>query len=281
MEQPIFWLVVNEASGSNDHESVQQLIAALGRDAHPPAKVIDIQQAEMPGRAVLDAAGVTVLAVFAGDGTTNALATGLEGEGWGGKLLVLPGGTSNLLSKRLHGDIDAEAILAQWPRMRPQRRSCIRAPGHIALIEILAGPGAAWSDVREGLREGDLAEIARSGAEAIRQSFTGPMVAVVEPAVGKAEGYTGIRMIPQGGAIQVEAYGASNPGDLLRQGVALAKRDYREGPHDDLGGFSEVLCRSLGDAPIDLMIDGERGTTGPEARFALAEFGLDLLAVEP
>lgn len=281
MEKQILWLVVNEASGSNDHEAVEQLIAALGRHAQAPVEVIDIQQAEMPDRAALEAGGVGVLAVFAGDGTTNALATGLEREQWAGKLLVLPGGTSNLLSKKLHGDIDSEAILAQWPKMRPQRRSCIRAPGHTALIEILAGPGAAWSDVREGIREGDLAEIARSGAEAIRQSFSGPMVAVVEPAVGKAEGYTGIRMIPQGGEIVVEGYGASSAGDLLRQGVALAKRDYREGPHDDLGGFDKLVCRSLGDEPIELMIDGERGTTGPEARFSLAEFGLDLLAVEP
>ena len=277
-EKQILWLVVNEASGSNDHEAVQNLIGALERHASPPAKVIDVQQAVVPDRAALDAAGVGLLAVFAGDGTTNALATGLEG--WGGQLLVLPGGTSNLLSKKLHGDLDAEAILAQLPAMRPQRRSCIRGPEGTALIEILAGPGAAWSDVREGLREGDIAEIARSGAEAIRQSFTGPMVAVVEPAVGREEGYTGIRLVPQGGAMLVKGYGGSGAADLLRQGVALAKREYREGPHDDLGNFSKVLCRSLGQAPIELMIDGERGTTGPEAGFSLAEFGLDLLALE-
>lgn len=275
---PILWLVVNEASGSNDHEAVQNLIGALERHAGPPAKVIDIQQAAVPDRAALDAAGVGLLAVFAGDGTTNALATGLEG--WGGRLLVLPGGTSNLLSKKLHGDLDAEAILAQLPAMRPQRRSCIRGAEGTALIEILAGPGAAWSDVREGLREGDIGEIARSGAEAIRQSFTGPMVVVVEPAVGRPEGYTGVRLVPQGGAMRVEGYGANSAADLLRQGVALAKRDYREGPHDDLGTFGEVVCRSLGQTPIELMIDGERGTTAPEARFSLAEFGLDLLALE-
>lgn len=273
------WLVVNEASGSNDDETVQQLIGALGRHASRPAKVIDIQQAGPPDRDALEAAGVDLLAVFAGDGTTNALATGLEG--WGGQLLVLPGGTSNLLSKKLHGDLDAEAILARLPAMRPQRCSCIRGPGCTALIEILAGPGAAWSDVREGLREGDIGEIARSGAEALRQSFTGPMVAVVEPAVGRADGYSGIRLVPQDGALWVEGYGASTAGDVLRQGLALAKRDFREGPHDDLGRFGDVLCRSLGDAPIELMIDGERGTTGPEARFSLAEFGLDLLAMEP
>lgn len=274
--KPSLWLVVNEASGSNDHLAVQQLVESLERYAAPPARVIDIQQAATPDRAALEAAGVDLVAVFAGDGTTNALATRLEG--WGGQLLVLPGGTSNLLSKKLHGDFDADAILADWPAMWPQRSSCIRSPAGTALIEILAGPGAAWSDVREGLREGDIGEIARSGAEAIVQSFTGPMVAIVEPAVGRAEGYTGIRMIPQDGAILTEGFGASSAGDLLQQAVALAKRDYRQGPHDDLGSFGEVLCRSLGDAPIELMIDGERGTTGSEARFSLAEFGLDLLA---
>lgn len=273
---PILWLVVNDASGSNDHEAVQQLIGALERNVCRPAQIIDVQQAEAPDRAALETAGVGVLAVFAGDGTTNALATGLEG--WSGKLLVLPGGTSNLLSKKLHGEIDASAILEQWPQMRSHRRSCIRSPAGTALIEILAGPGATWSDVREGMREGDIGEIARSGAEAIVQSFTGPMVAVVEPAIGRAEGYTGIRMIPQDGAILIEGYGASSAGDLLQQAVALAKRDYRQGPHDDLGSFGEVLCRSLGDAPIELMLDGERGTTAQEARFSLAEFGLDLLA---
>jgi len=270
------WLVINSASGSYDEAVVAGLKDALTAADWAPRRIIDLQQDDLPDRAALEAAGVDLAVVFAGDGTVNALANAIEG--WGGTLLVLPGGTANLLSKVLHGDRPVSEIVGDPSRLRPVRRHCARTSQGAALAEILAGPGATWAEVREGMRDGGIGEIARKGVEAIRQSVSGPMVALTEPAVGRGEGYAGIRLIPGEGIMAVEGYGAQDAGDLLRQGVALLKRNFREGPHDKLGQFGEVTCRSLGGEQIDLMIDGEQATGGPEERFLLAELDLDLLA---
>lgn len=58
----------------------------------------------------------------------------------------------------------------------------------------------------------------------------------------------------------------------------MLRQDFRQGPHEDLGAAREIVCRSQGDAPIELMIDGERRTGAHEERFSLAELAVDLLA---
>lgn len=272
----IVWLVVNSASGSNDEEANARIEQALAASGCAPARIIDIQSESCPDIAALRAANVGMVAVFAGDGTINSLIGGLDG--WEGQALVLPGGTANLLARALHGEREAEDIAAHCSALRPIRRSAIRSSQGVALIEVLAGPGAVWSDVREGLRDGDVMEVAATSAEAVRQSIAGPMIHLREPPVGREAGYAGIRLVPEDGALAVSGYGAEGLGDYLRQGVALLMRDYREGPHDDLGRHSEVLCHCGEDNAIELMIDGERRTGTAQERFSLAELGVDLLA---
>ena len=270
------WLCVNAASGSNDDAAIRTVVQALGAAGAAPGRVIDVAQAGPPSRPELAGAAVDRLAIFAGDGTTNAVVTRLEG--WEGQMLVLPGGTANLLARTLHGERDAAAIARDLPHLRPLRRPCIRTSQGTALIEVLAGPGATWSDVREGLREGDLPGVAASSLEAIRQSTAGPMVAIAAPPLGRPDGYSGVRLEAADEGMLVEGYGADTVADYLRQGLALLRRDFRQGPHEDLGAARELLCRSQGGAAIELMIDGERRTGTGEERFSLAELAVDLLA---
>lgn len=271
------WLVVNSASGSNSESAVREVTAALAAGGALPARVVEAQ-AGLPDPADLTEAGVRRLAVFAGDGTVNALATGLEG--WDGALLVLPGGTANLLAKALHGEAEASALAARLSRMATVRRPCIRGGGTTALVEVLAGPGATWSDVREGLREGAVGEVAGAAVAAIRESTTGPMVTLVDPPLGRREGYAGVRLEVASGGMAVEGYGAETIGDYLRHGLALLRRDFRQGPHDELGHHRSVHCRSLGQAPLPLMIDGERREGASEEQFSLADFALDLFVTQ-
>jgi hypothetical protein len=270
------WLCVNAASGSYTDEAIRAVAQALESAGAAPRRVIDVPNEGAPPPAELDRAGIGRIVVFAGDGTLNCVVAALEG--WRGEVLVLPGGTANLLSHALHGEREAEEIARDIATLRPVRRSCIRTSQGTALIEVLAGPGATWSDVREGLREGDLPEIAASSLTAIRQSTTGPMVAIADPPLGRPEGYSGIRLEAAAGGMLVEGYGTDTVADYLLQGLALLRRDFRQGPHEEFGPAREIVCRSLGDGPIELMIDGERRTGGGEERFSLAELEVNLLA---
>lgn len=276
---PKTWLCVNAASGSNDAAAVQSVSQALAAAGAPPQRVIDVPSHGLPQRAELEEAGVGLLAVFTGDGTVNAVVTALEG--WAGKILVLPGGTANLLARALHGERTALEILEERSALQPLRRPCIRTTQGTALIEVLAGPGATWSDVREDLRDGNLSGVAASSLSAIRQSTAGPMVAITEPALGRPEGYSGVRLEVAREGMVVEGYGSETVADYLLHGLALLRRDYRQGPHDDLGTAQEITCRAQDDAPIELMIDGERRTGTAEERFSLAELAVDLLASRP
>ena len=272
------WLVVNRASGSNDDAALDGLLAAFEAARCPPSRVIDASADDLPDRQLLEREGVATLAVFTGDGTINAVVPPLEG--WGGAVLILPGGTANLLAHALHGEREAAEIVARFGagELVRQRRTSIRSSQGTALCEVLAGPGATWSDVREGLRDGDLAATASKAVEAMRQSAGGPRVVLAAPELGSAEGYAGIRLAPLAGGMQVDGYGAESAADVVKQGVALLRRNFREGPHDELGTHAEALCRSLDGSPIELMIDGERRTGGPAERFSLAPLEVDLLS---
>ena len=272
------WLVVNSASGSNDDDTRTALIERLRAAGHPPARVIDCSTQPLPTRGELEQSRVRTLAVFAGDGTIGALLPGLEG--WSGQVLVLPGGTTNLLAKMLHDPCDTEAIIAAFAagQARIVRRPCVRLPGHTALSEVLAGPGARWSDVREGLREGDLGTIASTALDAVKESAGGAMVLITEPALGHDQGYAGVRIVPGETGLAVSGYRADSFGDYFKQGLALLQRDFRDGPHDELGAHPRLLCHCADGSPIDVMIDGERASGASEVRFSLATLALDLLA---
>ena len=229
-----------------------------------------------PDRAALEAADVDLLAIYTGDGTINGVVTQLYG--WAGHVLVLPGGTQNLLAKALHGDVAAAEIVAAAGegRAAPVIRHLIRTSQGDALCEVLAGPGAKWSDVREAMREGDLGGMAATLGEAIGQSAGGTPVQIVEPALGKPEGYPAVLVHPAGEQMIVDGYGAETMADYAKQGLALLRRDFREGPHDELGDHHAIVCRS--DEPIELMIDGERMTGGRHERFEIHKCPVEFLA---
>lgn len=279
MERTKSWLVINSASGSYDADRIDALRRALAEAGFAPERIIDVQGETLPDAMTLSAAGAGLLVVFAGDGTINGVLGGVAG--WDGGVLVLPGGTANLLAHALHGERSAEEIVATLPALHRVRRNAVRSDHGTAHIELLAGPGARWSDVREAMREGDLGEIVSGGIEAAQKSMSGPGVTIVEPATGDPRGYAGVRMTPCGGGIKVDGYGAGSFSDLLRQGMALIRRDYREGPHEHLGMLDKLVCRSLDGTPIELMVDGERRTGTVEERFSLVELPVDLLAAQP
>lgn len=257
------WLVVNAASGSNTEQSRTELVERLEAAGHPAVRTISFPDEDLPDAGTLDAAGVRTLAIFTGDGTINSQVRKLGA--WGGAVLVLPGGTQNLLAKTLHGEgCTVESVVAALGAGRLVRRDlrAVATSQGPALVEVLAGPGATWADVREGVRDLDLPTIASALGEAVRNTARGAPVRVVRPPLGKPEGYRALRIDAVQGVLTLDGYDAEGLGEVAAQGVAmLVKRDFRAGPHDELGTCEEVTAES--DEPVALMIDGERfdGTT--------------------
>ncbi|WP_225205220.1 diacylglycerol kinase family protein [Novosphingobium huizhouense] len=275
------WLVVNAASGSNSEESCAALVARLAAAGHEPARIVRFPDDALPGVAELDAAGVCTLAIFTGDGTINSQVRKLID--WTGTILILPGGTQNLLAKALHGvdcsvESIVEALAAQ--RMSPRALRAVQTSQGPALVEVLAGPGATWADVREGVRDLDLPTIASALGEAVRNTAAGALVRVVDPAVGKPAGYRALRVDAVAGPLTLDGYDVEGVGDVAAQGLAmLVKRDFRAGPHDELGTCERVTVES--DAPIALMLDGERFDGGLSETFTAITLPVQFLGSSP
>jgi hypothetical protein len=273
------WLVRNEASGSNRAQALTALEGCCAEAGFHISRQTCFPDEPLPGPDDLDAAGIDLLAVFTGDGTANSLIAGLAG--WRGAVLVLPGGTMNLLYHRLHGDRDMVEVvaLAAAGKTRRRRPGVIRCAQGTAMVDLLAGPGTRWYEVREAMREADVLAVADSAAQAIEETLADPGIACRE--VGRREGYPLVMLTPHDAGIEVSGFHAEAPGEFLAQGWALLRRNFREGPHDALGMLPRVTLASTDGAPFGMMLDGEKAEAPGEQEFVLAPCEVDLLATEP
>jgi len=164
------WFVTNPNSGTADDKKADAIEAAcdarncgfVGRSNFPDD--------DLPTPDVLDAAKVDTVVLFAGDGTINAAVCALVG--WDGAILILPGGTMNLLAKRLHGDAEpgdiVAAALAGGERVD---LPYVAAGEHRALVGLIVGPAASWYRAREHVREGSLRQLLPAIRAAWRRTF--------------------------------------------------------------------------------------------------------------
>lgn len=272
------WLIANAASGSNTPAAMADLEASLDANGIAVSHVVGFPGDPLPTPAILDAAGTTTVIVYTGDGTVNAALTGLRG--WGGVVLVLPGGTMNLLSKRLHGDFPVDEILriVADGGARRRRVTKIAGPCGDAYAGLLAGPGTNWGDVREAMRDFDIAGIASGTAEALAMSTGETKVFAVDPPIGGRKGYPLLDMTPGEHGIQINGYYADTAGELAQQGWALLRRRFREGPHDRLGIVDAVTLRNIDGSDVEVLLDGEACEGRPEITFRVAQSEVDLLA---
>lgn len=271
------WLVINPDSGSYDDKAFEALQDCCGRNGIDVDRVIRFPKDDLPTPQELDTAGIEFVTIYTGDGTINALVTGLYG--WEGAVLILPGGTMNLLSIRLHGDAEPDEIVQRFcsGNARRERPYVIRCDAGDALAGMMAGPACAWSEVREAMRHFDVVGMAGSAAEAVRESTDGPMVRVIDPPLGRADGYPLVLMSPEGGKMSVDGYHAETLGEYAQQSLALIKRDFREGPHDELGRLDKMTITAREGERLDILVDGEPRDLGCEATFRVVPCEVDLV----
>jgi len=273
------WLIVNSRSGSNSEAALVALQRSLAEYGMPAQRTIAFPAEDLPTRPVMKDADVDRLIVFTGDGTLNAVIEAVAG--WSGEVLVLPGGTMNLLSARLHGaDTEYDAILERIARsafrpVRPKMACCSAGRAHAG---VLVGPGTAWAEVREAMRDFDVSGLAQGAGEALAETTGGSRVRLIEPAIGQDDGYPLSELTPSHRGMQVDGYRIENAGEFLQQSWALLRRSFRDGPHERLGLLDRLVIENCAGEPLEVLIDGEPAKLGSRAEFTVEECPVDLLA---
>ena len=145
------WIITNPASGSTSPSRCEEVRTLLEANGDRIVGHTDFPMDDLPPQALLRSEKVDTLVLFAGDGTINAAVCALAE--WPGLMLILPGGTMNLLSKALHGDRDVREIIAAADR-RPVALPFIEAGSHRAFVGLILGPAAHWVRAREAARAG-------------------------------------------------------------------------------------------------------------------------------
>lgn len=265
-------LLCNSQSGSHD-PAIREAIAAACHDAGAPlAATFELPTGDIPDAAALRAEHIDLLIVWTGDGTINAAAR--KAARWDGAILPLPGGTLNLLSKALHGDRPAPAILADALADKGARRPIptVRSDRGEAFITVVAGPATHWAEVRETMRQDGLLEAGRAAPDALEAMMTAPGVRVA----GKSRAYPAVILTPTTAGIRAEGILTEGTVDVLRHGLAWLGGDFRDGPSEPLATAETIILES--DAPISLEYDGELAQVASPARFGLGMSAADFIA---
>lgn len=166
-----YWFVTNARSGSTAETVAADIRDTLSAMGHDMAGRTGFPDDALPSPDALVHAGVAWIVVYAGDGTVNAVLTALHA--WNGAILILPGGTMNLLARTLHGEHDAMAILRRLADQPPRHVSLpfAEADGHHAYAGLILGPATRWAAAREAVRDGQVGRLIRAVRLAWRRSF--------------------------------------------------------------------------------------------------------------
>ena len=249
-------LIYNKRSGSAAALDEEAVFNALHGGGFQTTATIILPYQDIPDRDQIVAAGFDAIAIISGDGTIASTYTAMAG--WDGELLVLPGGTMNLLSKRLHGDRPVPDLLAALEKggTQAQTTTVIRTEDGDVLTGLTCGSTTEWGTVREDLRQGNVEDILAKVPEAWTKTTENHSVFIE----GSDKLYPSIFVEPvNSGKLNVTGIRADGARDMLAHGVAWLKRDFREGPRDELGEMDTVTIIDESDDRLGLLIDGEPG----------------------
>lgn len=247
-------LVNNSKSGNANAVEEGALASALEAAGFDIVASAYLPDDDLPSLSDFASLKIQTLAICAGDGTVSSMCAKLAG--WSGDVLVLPGGTMNLLSRRLHGERSLLDILELLPSLsdRAENVPIVKAGDREIYTGLTVGPSTRWGEVREGIRQSDLSSL----PETVRTAWT--------ETLGKEgvwlensprEAYAGIFIEPRDAEhMTVIAFRANSVGDMVNHGLAWLRKDFREGPRDELGTMT--VATVMGNhIETGILVDGE------------------------
>jgi hypothetical protein len=247
-------LVINNNSGNASSIDEDVLAAAFVAGGFQIEGQISLPEDELPLRIEVEKQGYDTVAVCAGDGTVSTLCSNLAG--WQGEVLVLPGGTMNLLSRRLHGERLLPDLLEMLPQISAEAASVpVVTVGNTEIFTgLTVGPSTRWGKVREGIRQADITSLSETVPEAWSETLGDEGVWLEGD---MRQSYAGIFIEPRDAQnLRVIAFKADSLGDMVNHGLAWLRHDFRKGPRDELGVMQSATI--VGDQKqTGTLVDGE------------------------
>jgi diacylglycerol kinase family enzyme len=269
--------LINSASGSVGPGGADDLTAALAAAGVRQAEIVELDPPACAEQMVdLAARDVDLVVVWGGDGTLRtALATFADKTP---NLLLLPGGTMNILSRSLHGDGDWREVLART--LAGPKRTRIdagRANGEPFYVALMAGAPARFAEARESLRRGEVGRVlteARTALEALSAgrlsarvreafSFAGeelPSTSVLAALVGP---------MARGADFEVVTLEEASPMAALKALWSSVRDDWRNAPGVRTIPALSLVIESEDEEPIPVIVDGEALDLGPRVEVQL------------
>jgi diacylglycerol kinase family enzyme len=262
--------IINTSSGGCDLESEERMLNTL-KDAGIVEPRIWCGGADQMAPFFAEAAGqnMDVLVVLGGDGTIRTAAEGCTEEG--PCLIPLPGGTLNMLSRALYGDVSWEDALKNTlaaPSIR------VLSGGRVAdkqfFIAAIVGAPSLWAEARESIREGEIVDAIKKGGVAFHHMFgTKVQYLIAEKIKGEAEAVVLIcpliseRMSDSEQALEAAVIDVESAAEVIGLATAAAFGKWREDRNIRLTKTKRVAVQSNKDIPA--MLDGERVNLGRSA----------------
>ena len=271
-------VIVNEAAGSVGPGARDKLLAALAAHKIEAVSVVS----DMDALKHADGARADVIIVLGGDGTAAAAARMFSGGG--APLVLLPGGTLNVLPHALYGDLAwPEALDAALSRGRAVRLTGGKANGKTFYVAALFGAPTLLARVREAARAGRFASMFARLRDASRRTFSRRLAA--KPANGfasRAEA-VGVLCPAYSGGVESDTLewvrlDVGRITDLLRVGLRAVIGGWREDPTIDLSHTTRGTISSIGLIPATL--DGEPTSFAGRVRIAIVRQGPKVLTVD-
>ncbi len=270
----------NPASGSVPSDAGEKLRGVLENAGVRGAQIIQTDPSDCISQlTALAAQEPDMFVVWGGDGTLKAA---LETVGKSTpNLVLLPGGTMNLLPKQIHGDKPWEQVLLDVIAA-PKRKmlSAGRVNGELFFCAMLAGAPAGFADARESLRRGELVKAAADARAAIDTlntlaltagykdgySFTGgrlPTTSIIGAVVGA--------LTRTGKGMEVAALADPTTTGALNVVWTSFFADWRQAPGVTVAPAVSLDISNEDGGDIPVIVDGEPIEAGSHVKVSFVE----------
>ena len=273
-------VLLNEKAGSVGPKAGAQLIEALNAGGVEQFTIVDATK--MSSRHFQRASQFDAIIVLGGDGTARYAADLAPRNG--PPLILLPGGTLNILPKALYGELAwPEAIKAVLERGVERRLPVGRANGEAFYVAGLFGPTTLLALARESVREGKPLKALQRLRHALNRSFTRSIRARSGTGkMRKAEGI-GVLLPSFSGGIESDhlewvRLDAKHLLDLARVSLRAITAGWRNDSTVEIGECRTGDIYASGIIPATL--DGEPRTFLSYVRITFDQHGPKVLALE-